>query len=63
MDLQSFLWFCNAVCKWQHPSSQLDSMFRQILQGLRASLGTKWDEAMATFPRMIRSILSERYSV
>ncbi len=24
------MYFCNAVCKWQHPSSQLDTMFRQV---------------------------------
>lgn len=27
---EDFLWFCNAVVKWQTPSSELDDMFRKV---------------------------------
>ncbi|ORY34979.1 putative importin beta-2 subunit [Naematelia encephala] len=59
----SFIWFCNAVVKWQHPSSQLDQMFRQILQGFKNSLGSAWEQSISTFPPVIRQRLAERYNV
>ena len=60
---QSFIWFCNAVVKWQHPSSQLDNMFRQILQGFKSGFGDRWDATTANFPPVIRERLKERYGV
>ncbi|WVR08285.1 hypothetical protein IAU60_005332 [Kwoniella sp. DSM 27419] len=59
----SFVWFCNAVCKWQHPSGQLDQMFRTILQGFKSGLGANWDAQMSNFPPVIRQRLAERYGV
>ncbi|WVN86972.1 uncharacterized protein L203_102147 [Cryptococcus depauperatus CBS 7841] len=59
----SFVWFCNAVCKWQHPSAQLDDMFRSILQGFKNGLGAAWDTHMSSFPPVIRQRLAERYAV
>ncbi|WWD20076.1 hypothetical protein CI109_104550 [Kwoniella shandongensis] len=59
----SFVWFCNAVCKWQHPSGQLDQMFRTILQGFKNGLGANWDAQMSNFPPVIRQRLAERYGV
>lgn len=61
--VQSFIWFCNAVCKWQNPSSQLDSMFRQLLQGFKGALGAQWDTTVNQFPPVIRERLRERYAV
>lgn len=60
----SFVWFCNAVCKWQHPSRELDNMFRQILQAFKAQLGDEgWNAQVAAFPSVIRDRLRERYQV
>ncbi|OXM78877.1 importin beta-2 subunit [Cryptococcus neoformans Bt63] len=59
----SFVWFCNAICKWQHPSAQLDEMFRTILQGFKNGLGAQWDAQMSNFPPVIRQRLAERYGV
>ncbi|WOO77650.1 Transportin-1 [Vanrija pseudolonga] len=59
----SFIWFCNAVCKWQHPSRELDGMFRSILQAFKAQLGAGWDAQVAAFPPVIRERLRERYDV
>lgn len=60
---QSFIWFCNAVCKWQHPSRELDDMFRQILQAFKDQLGAQWEVQTASFPTVIRERLRERYQV
>jgi len=27
---QSFMWFCNAVVRWQHPSPELNEMFAHV---------------------------------
>jgi transportin-1 len=62
-NLQSFMWFCNAVCKWQHPSGHLDAMFRQILQGYKSSLGAGWEQLASSFPPVLRQRLRERYEV
>ncbi|KAK4684342.1 transportin-1, partial [Tremellales sp. Uapishka_1] len=59
----SFLWFCNAVCKWNHPSGALDAMFREILQGFKAGLGAQWEATCQPFPAVIRERLRERYDV
>ncbi|KAL7424888.1 hypothetical protein Q5752_000574 [Cryptotrichosporon argae] len=59
----SFVWFCNAVCKWQHPSAQLDNMFRQILQGFKSGLADKWDATLAGFSDVLRERMRERYGV
>ncbi|WWC73445.1 uncharacterized protein I206_107415 [Kwoniella pini CBS 10737] len=59
----SFIFFCNAVCKWQHPSGQLDQMFRTILQGFKSGLGANWEAQTNTFPPVIRQRLAERYGV
>lgn len=59
----SFVWFCNAVCKWQHPSRELDVMFRQILQAFKTQLGAGWDAQVAAFPPAIRQRLADRYQV
>ena len=59
--IQAFLHFCNAVVKWQSPSAELDTMFRQILQGFRNSLGASWDTIQ--LPEAIKTRLSERYGV
>jgi transportin-1 len=61
--LGSFIWFCNAVCKWQHPSRELDGMFRSILQAFKAQLGAGWDAQVAAFPPVIRERLRERYDL
>ncbi|CAK9784881.1 putative importin beta-2 subunit [Cutaneotrichosporon oleaginosum] len=59
----SFIWFCNAVCKWQHPSRELDDMFRQILQAFKNQLGAQWEQQTASFPTVIRERLRDRYQV
>ncbi|WVQ79461.1 hypothetical protein IAT38_001560 [Cryptococcus sp. DSM 104549] len=59
----SFVWFCNAVCKWNEPSAQLDGMFRTILQGFKAGLGESWEQQMVNFPPVLRQRLAERYGV
>lgn len=59
----SFIWFCNAVCKWQQPSRELDGMFRQILQAFKTQMGGEWDSQVATFPPAIRERLRDRYQV
>jgi hypothetical protein len=27
---KDYLWFCNAVCKWQRPSPELNDMFHKV---------------------------------
>jgi transportin-1 len=27
---KDYLWFCNAVCKWQRPSPELNDMFQKV---------------------------------
>ncbi|ODO06999.1 hypothetical protein I350_04365 [Cryptococcus amylolentus CBS 6273] len=59
----SFVFFCNAICKWQNPSAQLDTMFRSILQGFKSGLGAGWEAQISNFPPVIRQRLAERYGV
>jgi len=51
------------VCKWQHPSRELDGMFRQILQAFKQQLGAGWEQQVAAFPPAIRQRLADRYQV
>lgn len=60
---QSFVYFCNAVCKWQHPSEHLDTMFRTLLRGFRDQSGAQWEQLVGQFPPGIRQRLKERYDV
>ncbi len=51
------------MCKWQHPSRELDDMFRQILQAFKNQLGAQWEQQTASFPTVIRERLRDRYQV
>jgi transportin-1 len=58
-----FLWFCNAVVKWQTPSQELNELFRRILTGFKQLLGAQWDSQMAGMPPQIQERLRQRYQL
>jgi transportin-1 len=60
---QAFVHFCNAICKWQQPSRELDGMFRSLLQEFKTQSGAGWEPTVNAFPPMIRQRLAERYQV
>ena len=62
-SLQSLLWFCNAIAKWNNPSQELNVMFHQLLQGFKQHDAAGWAAQMATFPPVIQDKLRNRYGV
>jgi len=60
---KSFLWFCNAVVRWNTPSQELNEMFGAILQGLKEMSGPAWAAQVGQFPVSIQERLRERYNV
>ncbi|KAG8926361.1 hypothetical protein FRC03_004321 [Tulasnella sp. 419] len=57
---QHFLWFCNAVVKWNTPSDELREMFRKILTGFKQMSGAQWGTQI---PPLIQEGLRERYGI
>ncbi|KAI5452311.1 hypothetical protein NCC49_000874 [Naganishia albida] len=61
---KDYLWFCNAVCKWQRPSPELNDMFHKILAGFKQMLGDEaWNAEKASYPAPLVQRLQERYGV
>lgn len=61
---EDFFWFCNAVIKWQSPSSELDDMFRKILGGFKQMMGdAKWQQMTSGWPPILLTRLAEKYGV
>lgn len=60
---QSLLWFCNSIVRWNHPSSELNNMFGQLLQGFRNHDAAGWAAQVASFPPTIQERLNQRYGV
>ncbi|KZV89097.1 ARM repeat-containing protein [Exidia glandulosa HHB12029] len=58
-----FLWFCNAVVRWNTPSPELNEMFGSIFRGLKEMSGAGWDAQVSQFPAAIQERLRERYNV
>ena len=61
--LQSLLWFCNAIVKWNQPSQELNAMFHQLLQGFKQHDAAGWGAQVASFPPVIQEKLRQRYGV
>ena len=61
--LQSLLWFCNAIVRWNQPSAELNSMFQHLLQSFKAQDEAAWAAQVASFPPVIQERLSARYGV
>ncbi|KAM6504151.1 Armadillo-type fold [Amanita muscaria] len=51
---QSLLWFCNLIVRWNHPSPELNEMFRALLQGFKQHDPTGWAAQIAAFPPVIQ---------
>lgn len=61
--LQSLLWFCNAIVRWNQPSPELNNMFQTLLQGFKQSNETEWAAQISSFPPVIQQRLATRYGV
>jgi transportin-1 len=61
--LQSLLWFCNAIVRWNQPSPELSNMFQTLLQGFKHSNEAEWAAQVASFPPIIQQRLAARYGV
>lgn len=62
-EIQSLLWFCNSIIRWNQPSPELNSMFTTLLQGFKQHDEAGWAAQMASFPPVIRDRLAARYGV
>ncbi|KIL60471.1 hypothetical protein M378DRAFT_187779 [Amanita muscaria Koide BX008] len=60
---KSLLWFCNSIVRWNHPSPELNEMFRALLQGFKQHDPTGWAAQIAAFPPVIQERLAVRYGV
>lgn len=61
--LQSLLWFCNSIVRWNTPSSELFSMFQTLLQGFQQHDPAAWAAQTAVFPLAIQERLASRFGV
>lgn len=61
--LQSLLWFCNAIVKWNNPSQELNQMFQQLLNGFKQHDAAGWAAQVSSFPPVIQEKLRVRYGV
>lgn len=61
--MQSLLWFCNAIVKWNQPSQELNTMFQQLLSGFKQHDEAGWAAQVASFPPVIQEKLRVRYGV
>ncbi len=62
-QIQSLLWFCNSIIRWNQPSPELNNMFTTLLQGFKQHDEAGWGAQMASFPPVIRERLAARYGV
>ena len=62
--IQHFANLCDAIASWQEPPTELNELFRQILEGYKASVpADAWAHYYGTFPDFIRVRLTERYGI
>jgi transportin-1 len=61
-NLQSLLWFCNAIVRWNNPSPELNAMFQQLLAGFKQHDPQGWAAQVSTFPQVIQEMLRVRYN-
>jgi transportin-1 len=61
--MQSILWFCNAIVRWNNPSAELNAMFQQLLTGFKQHDPAGWAAQVASFPPVIQERLTTRYGV
>jgi len=61
--MQSMLWFCNSIVRWNQPSAELNHMFQTLLQGFKQHDERGWREQIASFPPVIQERLAARYGV
>jgi transportin-1 len=62
-SLQSLMWFCNAIVRWNQPSEELNSMFQTLLNGFKVHDPQGWAAQVQTFPPVIQERLAQRYGV
>lgn len=63
LHVQSLLWFCNAIVRWNQPSAELNNMFQQLLSGFKQHDAVGWAAQVSTFPPVIQERLATRYGV
>ncbi len=61
--VQSLLWFCNAIVRWNQPSPELNNMFQTLLNGFKQHDAAGWAAQVATFPPVIQERLATRYGL
>ncbi|KAK7691867.1 hypothetical protein QCA50_005271 [Cerrena zonata] len=60
---KSLLWFCNAIVKWNQPSTELNGMFQGLLVSFKQHDPQGWANQIAQFPVTIQERLAQRYGV
>jgi len=60
---KSLMWFCNAIVRWNTPSTELNSMFQGLLNSFKAHDAAGWQAQVSTFPPVIQERLAQRYGV
>jgi transportin-1 len=61
--IQSLLWFCNSIIRWNQPSQELNNMFQTLLLGFKQHDEAGWAAQVAAFPPAIQERLAARYGV
>lgn len=59
-----FIFLCDAIASWLHPSQQLKEMFSRILNGFRVQLGeANWNMYIGQFPPPLKQRLQQQYNI
>ncbi|KAJ3077701.1 hypothetical protein HK102_005027, partial [Quaeritorhiza haematococci] len=58
--IKDFVYFCDAVLRWERTSPELNEYFRKLLTGYKGMMGEQWGPYVATFPERIREGLQQR---
>jgi transportin-1 len=61
--LPAFRLLVEAIHSWQQPSSDLQAMFRSLLNGFKASLGAQWPTFYNQCDQPTRDAISHIYGV
>ncbi|KAI8999818.1 Transportin-PC [Gaertneriomyces semiglobifer] len=62
--MNNFVYFCDAVTKWQRTSPELAQEFNKILRLFKTGWGPeRWAQVLASYPGDVQTCLRERYGL
>lgn len=61
--INHFPYFCDAICQYENPPQELDTLFRDLISSYQSSFQSRWSEIFGNFPEKLQKRMVGRFKL